>query len=183
MQTSGVAGLWLTPLLVLGLACSDSGSSELAGPVLSEETVLLSVTPVGGSTDVDPNQPVVIQFSYAMAAGMEAYAALHEGDLNGPAVEGEWTWSDDRTRLTFTPAAALKPATAYVIHLGGGMRDSEGDLVDFERHGPGMGGEWATQEIMDGSGGMTPGGFSHMGDGWQHPNGSYGMIFTFTTRG
>ena len=72
----------------------------------------------------------------------------------------EWSlrsWSGDRTRLTFTPSQPLKSQTQYVIHVGGGMQD---------QHGHGMGG---------GHGGG-------MGAGCVHPtNGSYGMVFYFTT--
>ena len=55
----------------------------------------------------------------------------------------------------------------------------------MERHGAGMGGQWATESMMTGGtqhgGGMGPGG-GMMGQGWQHPsNGSYGMLFSFTT--
>jgi hypothetical protein len=50
-------------------------------------------------------------------------------------------------------------------------------------HGDMMGGQWATQSMMTGGMGMGSGSMgSHMGTGWQHPdNGSYGMVFTFTT--
>lgn len=160
--------------LVAG-ACSES-ESPLDPRV--EPTALLSVVPQGGSTGVDRFGPVVVEFDHAMMVGMQEYAALHEGNVTGPEVAGTWTLSADRSLLTFTPAAPLAPSTQYTIHLGGGMMDADGDHIDFGTHGSRMGGAWATQGMM--GGGMMGG--AHMGDGWQHPtNGSYGMVFSFTT--
>jgi len=147
-------------------------------------TAFVSVVPVGGDTDVDPNAPVVIQFDHAMQTGMEMYAALHEGDVTGPEVAGTWTWSDDDTVLTFTPDQPLLRGTQYTVHLGGGMTDAHGGFVDLESHGSDMGGDWATDDMMMGGGmmggGMMDGG-PHMGEGWEHSNGSFGMVFSFTT--
>lgn len=174
-------------LLVIGgvglLAGACSGSDTPSDPT-SGTTVLLSVVPRGGSTDVDRSAPVVIDFDHAVMAGMEAFALLHEGDVTGPEVAGTWTVSDDRLSLAFTPAAALAPSTRYTIHLGGGMTDANGNHVNFGLHGEHMGGSWATHAMM--GGGMMGGamGDHHMGEGWQHPtNGSYGMVFSFTTGG
>ncbi|HKJ02929.1 MAG TPA: Ig-like domain-containing protein [Longimicrobiales bacterium] len=138
----------------------------------------MSVQPAGGAANVMVGDSVVVRFDHAMATGMEAYAALHEGSVAGPLVTGTWGLSGDRTTLTFVPASPLKPSTTYVIHLGGAMRDGNGNVVNLDMHGMGMGGQWATQSMM--GGGMSGGGM--MGAGWQHPtNGSYGMLFTFTT--
>ena len=170
------------PALVLGLAACSGGDTPLSPDGGGNATELVSVVPAGGSTNVDPNGPVTVEFDHPMHTGMETYADLHEGDINGPTVKGTWVWSGDYTTLTFTPMQPLKPATTYVIHLGGGMMDAENDPVDFEHYGPGMGGEWATGDMMSsGSGGMMNGG--HMGDGWQDDDGTYGMTFTFSTSG
>lgn len=173
--------------LTMGVsACGDDGGTD---PV-RDETALLSVIPQGGATGVDPNGPVTIQFSHAMQAGMEEYADVHEGDVEGPLVEGAWSWNGDLTELTFTPSAPLKSGTQYVIHIGGGMLDENGDPINYGQHGFGMGGQWMTQAMHQGGqhgyghGGMGGGmgGGTGMGAGWTHPNnGSYGMIFTFTT--
>ncbi len=140
-------------------------------------TAFVSIVPIGGDTDVDPNAPVVIQFDHAMQMGMEMYAALHEGDVTGPEVAGTWTWSDDDTVLTFTPDQPLLPGTQYTVHLGGGMMDAHGGTVDFDSNGTHMGGDWATGDMM---GGMM-GGHPHMDEGWEHSNGTFGMVFSFTT--
>lgn len=86
-------------------------------------------------------------------------------------------WSTDRTVLTFTPAQPLKAQTRYSLHLGGGMRDTDGGFVDYGPCVGQYGGQWATQGMM--GGGMMGG--NMMGEGWRHPNGTYGMVFTFTT--
>ena len=66
------------------------------------------------------------------------------------------------------------PDTHYTMHVGGGMTDQAGHGIDIDTHGPDMGGDWATDDMM-------MGGHPHMGDGWQHSNGSSGMVFGFTT--
>ncbi len=68
----------------------------------------------------------------------------------------------------------------YTVHLGGGMTDFQNGPVDFDTYGPHMGGDWATDDMMMG-GGMMGGSGPHMGEGWQHSNGSFGMVFGFTT--
>lgn len=172
--------LWViggVALLVGACSESDTPFEPEVGP-----TALLSVVPRGGSTDVDRFAPAVVEFDHAIMEGMEGYALLHEGDVTGPEVAGTWSLSTDRRALTFTPAGALAPSTRYTIHLGGGMMDADGEHVDFGTHGDPMGGEWAMPGMM--GGGMMGGamGEQHMGEGWAHPtNGSYGMIFSFTT--
>lgn len=164
------------------VACTDDPTAP------QDVAALLSMEPAAGSMDVSVGASVVITFDHSIGAGMEQYAALHEGELTGPEVEGMWTRSEDGTMLTFEPAAPLKAATTYVVHIGGGMMDDHGNHVDLEQHGLGMGGEWATQSMMSGGGmgsGMGMGATGQMmGDGWAHPNnGSFGMIFSFTTAG
>lgn len=174
---------WRRAVLVVGTmalvgvgACSDDPVAE------AEEVVLLSVAPAGGSLGVDVGVSVVVAFDHALMPAMVEYAALHEGGLDGSEVEGAWTLTDGGTVLQFTPAGALKPATSYTIHMGGGMEGDHGEPMNFEMHGSAhMGGQWATGSMM--SGGMTGMGGSHphMGDGWSHTNGTFGMVFTFTT--
>lgn len=184
MKIHTVMAFALASTLLIASACSEDATA----PGGEEPAVLLSVQPSPGSTDVTVGSSVVVTFDHAIAAGMEEYAALHEGDVTGPELPGTWLVSDDRTTLTFTPDEPMKPATTYVIHVGGGMMDDHGNVVDLEHHGLAMGGQWATQSMMTGGmgsgmmGGGDPG--QHMGGGWQHPaNGSYGMVFVFTTAG
>ena len=178
----GVAMIGLGAL-ALG-ACSDDANSPAGLETAPIETVLLDVVPPGGATDVDPNTPVMLQFDHAMGIGMAEYAEVREDGLDGTLVAGAWALSDDRTTLTFTPDQPLKPLTGYVIHLGGGMMDDHDRVLNFEAHGFEHGGEWCTGEQR----GMGPGGaMGDMGtqhrhdEDWRHPNGTYGMFFTFTT--
>ena len=174
-----------------GILMVVSGCEDDAMAPVEEETALLSVLPQGGATGVDPTGPVVIEFSHPMMSGMEEYADVHEGDVEGPLVEGSWSWNDDFTTLTFTPSAPLKSQTLYVIHIGGGMTDENGQHINYGMFGTGMGGQWMTQQMHQGGqhgsgsgqGGMGGGmGGTGMGAGWTHPgNGSYGMVFSFTT--
>lgn len=166
-------------LLVGTIACS--GAATGPGPT-SPVTAIVSISPPGGTT-VDPNAPMVITFSHAMGSSMEMYVSLHEGEVTGPTVPGVMTWSSDRTTLTFTPSTPLKSATAYTIHLGGGMKDADGNPIDMTAHGM-MGGQWASNSMMNGAGMMGGGGpmsGQEMGPGWMGSNGMYGMVFHFTT--
>lgn len=164
-----------TALVGVG-ACSDDPVAE------AEEVVLLSVAPAGGTVGVDVGASIVVTFDHALMPAMVAYAALHEGGVGGPEVEGTWNLTDEGTVLTFTPAEPLKPATTYTIHLGGGMEGVHGESVDFAMHGSSqMGGQWATGGMMSGGMAGMGGPHPHMGGSWSHANGSYGMIFTFTT--
>lgn len=171
----------LAAALIAGTAaCSEDG--QPIAPEL-EPPVLLSVVPQGGATGVDPTTDVVLRFDHPLMSGMEAYIDLHEGSVTGPEVPGIWAMGDDGESLHFSPDAALKPLTDYTVHLGGGMMGTGGQHVNYQSHGPGMGGSWATGGMMQGGmGGSMGDPDSHMGQGWQHPdNGSYGMLFTFTT--
>jgi hypothetical protein len=176
VRTAAVA--IVSALLVGTTACSGTAT----GPTPAA-TALVSVTPAGGAASVAPSAPIVIAFSHAMASGMEMYVSLHEGDVTGPTVPGVMTWSSDRTTLTFTPAAPLKSATAYTLHVGGGMKDADGNPIDMTAHGM-MGGQWASGSMMNGGGMMGGGGpmsGQEMGSGWMGSNGMYGMVFRFTT--
>lgn len=157
-------------------ACSDDPT------VATEEVVLLRVDPPGGSVAVNPGTQVVLTFDRAIRPSMAEYAALHEGTVIGPEVGGTWSLTQDGTVLTFTPAEPLKAATIYAIHLGGGMEGVHGEPMNLDMHGAThMGGQWATGSVMSGGMGGMAGGHPHMGEGWQDPNGTYGMVFTFTT--
>jgi hypothetical protein len=163
---------WLSILSAAPLALAACGENP-TGPALTARVV--SVVPTGGATGVDPNAAIVVIFSHAMRSSMEQYAALHQDDVRGPVVAGTWMWSTDRTVLTFTPAQPLRAQTQYSLHLGGGMRDTDGGFVDY---GPCVGQTAVRATQGDGCGMM---GGNMMGEGWRHPNGSYGMVFTFTT--
>lgn len=176
MKVTRTAGLLaLTGMIGLSVAACDEATTSL-----EPATELLSVVPEGGAVDVDPAEPIVVTFDHSLGPMMTDYAALHEGDVTGPEVAGTWSLSDDGTRLTFTQDEPLKSATEYTIHLGGGMMDADGEHVDLGTNGGHMGGEWVDGSMMQG--GMMGGQHSHMGEGWQDPeNGSYGMVFSFTT--
>jgi hypothetical protein len=166
--------LSLAAAVLLGAAgCSD----EIVAP--DAATQLASVVPAGGAVNVDVGSVIVVEFSHPMMVGMEAYLAVHEGEVTGPVVAGIWAWSADRTRVAFQPASPLKPRTRYTIHIGGGMKDADGRMIGFGDHGGQMGGQWVSSRMM--RGGMMGGTNAMMGDGWRHANGTFGMVFSFTT--
>lgn len=140
---------------------------------------LVSVTPTGGSVGVSTSTAVQLRFGVAMAAGMEQYVDLHLGDVEGPVVPIGCVWSPDRTTLTCTPTAVLAPRTAYVLHVGGGLMTQDHQSIDYGHYGPAMGGGWLMGGMM--GLGHAGHGWATMAPGWRHPNGSYGMVFPFTT--
>jgi hypothetical protein len=73
------------------------------------ETTLLSVTPSSGTTNVDPSMQISIEFSHPMRT--DTFVALHKADMAGqfgPLVEGNWTWTQDKMGLMFTPKDPLE---------------------------------------------------------------------------
>lgn len=162
------------PGLLAGAALVAAGcSSSMMDANL--ETQLLSVSPRGGAIGVAATSDIVFTFNRPMMTGMEQYVVLHQGDVTGPAMPMRCTWAGGQRTLGCRPDQPLAPATRFTIHLGGGMMDAEGGGVGIGRFGMGMGGQWATGGMMGGQSGM-------MGAGWMHGNGSYGMLFEFTTQ-
>jgi hypothetical protein len=154
-------------------ACNDS-----AAPAESA-TSLTTVSPVGGATAVDPTAPIVLTFSAPIAQGMEAYMDVHQGTTAGPVMPMSCAWSADRTVLTCTHAAPFEHGAMYTTHIGGGMMDADDMPIDMNATGHRMGGEWLESGMMGGTHAGQP--TSGMGPGWHGSNGSYGMMFTFTT--
>ena len=162
-------------VFVASAACSDGTQSAVA-----EEAALVSVTPHGGSITVDPNTQIEMEFDHPMADGVEALCAVHLGGLDGEEVPGAWEWSEDHHVLTFTPHEPFQHDREHTIHVGGGIIDVHGHGMDFDQHGHEMGGHWVDEDMLGHHGGMMDG-HSHMGEGWQHHNGAYGMAFSFWT--
>jgi hypothetical protein len=123
--------------------------------------------------------PLEFHWGTAMGAGMEQFVDLHMGDLSGSVVPMSCAWSGDQTTLVCTPSSPLQPGTQYTVHLGGGMVDVNGQLIDMDMYGLGFGGQWIQGGMMGTGHGGTAWGM--MGGGWRHSNGAYGMAFTFTT--
>ena len=152
-------------------ACFGSATDPSADAGLP---VVLSVTPAADATSANPSSPITIVFNHSMLVGMELLVVLHEGTAAGPAVAGSFSWSADRTTLTFVPAEALKSKTTYVLHLSPNLEDAAGRRVDFAGCAQRVGGQPLTGGRM---------GAGMMGSGWQPGSGTwgYGMTITFTT--
>jgi len=157
------------------VACSDNETTSPGG-----ETVLESVTPPAGATDVDPSGSITMRLSGPMASGMEQYIDLHEGSVAGSVVPMTCALTSDRRTLTCVPDQPLEPGTAYTIHMGTGMMDETSRPVETETHGMAMGGEPVTDDMMGGMHGGQAAGM--MGSGWRHQgDGHLGIAFTFET--
>lgn len=156
-------------LVALAAACSDS-----TGPAT---VTLASVTPAPAAINVPTSTPITLTFSHPMMASMEQYMDLHQGDITGSVVPMNCGWNAALTVLTCTPSSPLSPATQYTIHVGAGMTDANGDMLDMDNW-MSMGGEWVTSTMMGGThAGQSIG---MMGSGWKH-GAHYGMLFQFTS--
>jgi hypothetical protein len=146
--------------------------------------IVLSVLPAAAATGVDPTQPIVITFNMSMMSGMEMLVVVNEGSVTGPQITGSSSWSADRHVLTVTPATTLKAKMTYVVHLSPSLQGANGKTIDLAQCAK-IGGQYVSGGMMgSGAGGMMDGtwGPGMMGAGWQASNGTFGMLFTFTTR-
>jgi Bacterial Ig-like domain len=167
-------------VLPLSLAVSALACSSTTGPTGGADVpALLAVVPAEGATAIDPTAPIVLTFNHPMGTGMEQFMDLHVGDINGPTVPMTATWSSDRTVLTIRPNQQLAHATTYVIHLGGDLMDGDGHALDYASCQK-LGGQ-RLQASQMGQGSQHGSMGSGMGNGWRNADGSYGMVFTFTT--
>jgi len=150
-------------------ACSDSSSPATA--------TLTAVSPVPGASSVATSPTITLTFGQPMMSGMEQYMDLHQGGITGTTVPMNCSWSPDQTTLTCAPTGPLSAGTQYTIHVGAGMTDGQGHMMDMDNWTT-MGGQWATSGMMGGThAGQAIG---MMGAGWKHGT-HYGMLFTFTT--
>lgn len=168
---------------VVAFGCGGGSHGETmtgpSGPGEMGSAAFLSVLPSGGATGISASTSIVMRFGTAMGPGMEQYVDLHRGDLSGSVVSMSCAWSGDHTTLTCAPLEPLHAGTTYWIHVGGGMMTQAGQLIDYDRYGPMMGGQWIQGGMMGGSHAGSPWGM--MGNGWHNANGAYGMGFSFTT--
>jgi len=72
---------WTVIGALLGTACG--GADATAPPPTPSTTALLSVAPMGGSTEVSTTGPMSLIFSGPMQTGMEQYLDLHRGSWSG----------------------------------------------------------------------------------------------------
>jgi Bacterial Ig-like domain len=170
---------WLAGAALLAACSSESTAPTDNNPSPSGGvTDLVAVAPQGGATGVSLNTTLTMQFSGPMGTGMEQFVDLHDGTTAGPVHPMNCAWSTDRTKLTCTPTTPLQAQTTYTLHMGAGMMAAAGGAVDMSP-GTGMGGQWLMGGMMGGQHAGQP--MSMMGGDWRGSNGSYGMMFTFTT--
>jgi len=169
MPRSSLSIATIAAIVLTAAACSDSTAPSSAS--------LSVVNPTPDAVGVSPSTDVTLTFDHQMRNGMEKYVDMHQGGIGGPIVPMTCGWNGGHTTLTCTPMGPLAAGTQYMIHVGCGMTDAQGDPMDF---GPwtGRGGEWVTSGMMGGMHAGQPVGM--MGAGWMQGS-HYGMIFMFTT--
>ena len=178
MSTTRIVLLTITVSLAAACRSSTAPSANV-----TRDAVVLSVVPTGGTTGVNPAAPITVVFGQSMMSGMEALVVLHEGGITGPQVSGLATWSGDRSKLTFTPTAPLKPRTTYALHFSPNLKDENGNAMNWAGCASALNGQGVPSGTFGSGmmgGGMGPG---MMGPGWQGGSGpwGYGMYLTFMT--
>lgn len=169
-----ITGLLVFSTALFTIACNDSNA-----PANSTPTTLTLVSPAGGATAVVTTASVVLTFSGPMAQGMDSLMDVHQGTTAGALMPMTCSWSGGRTTLTCTHAAPFAGGATYTIHVGAGMMDANDMPIDMDAMVTQMGGVWLQSGMMGGMHAGQP--TSGMGSGWHGANGSYGMMFTFTT--
>jgi hypothetical protein len=91
------------------------------------------VAPASYTRGVDPASSVTVRFSHAMSPHTELLVWLHEGSVAQPVVPGSWSWSADRTVLTFTPDVPLSSGSTFVLHLAPALLTADGEPLDHGR--------------------------------------------------
>ncbi|HMU61199.1 MAG TPA: Ig-like domain-containing protein [Gemmatimonadales bacterium] len=138
-----------------------------------------AVSPAGSATNVAASASVVLTFSAPMAEGMDSLMDVHQGTTAGALMPMTCSWSADRTALTCTHATPFAGGATYTIHVGAGMTDANGMAINMDAMVNQMGGVWLQSGMMGGMHAGQP--TTGMSSGWHGANGSYGMMFTFTT--
>lgn len=174
-----LATLPLAALLVAACSSSDTGVSP--ADAAASAPSLASIQPASAATSVTVSVPIVLKFSHAMMTGMEMLVVMHEGSVTGAVVASTATWSTDRTTLTLMPQSPMKHATTYVVHMSPSLQDTAGHMINMSS-GATMGGQTVSAGMMGGTSMMNgQWGPGMMGAGWQAANGTFGMVFSFTT--
>ncbi|MHB1269029.1 MAG: Ig-like domain-containing domain [Acidithiobacillus ferriphilus] len=172
-----LATLPLAMLLLAACSSADTGVS----PADAAAPSLASIQPASAAISVTVSAPIVMKFSQAMMTGMEMLVVLHEGSVTGAVVACTATWSADRTTLTLVPQTPMKHATTYVVHMSPSLTDTAGHMINLTP-GATMGGQMVSGSMMGGTSMMNgQWGPGMMGAGWQAANGTFGMVFSFTT--
>ena len=161
-------------LTLLLAACSTSTPVEVGS------TALLTTIPAAGGAGVDVNAQIEVRFDSPIAPGAGHPIALQVGDCPGPVVAGTWSRTADGMGLRFTSTQPLDPSTRYTIHVGGGLTDADGAIINLDLNGLALGGTWVTLDMVMGMTGMGMG-RSHSGPDWLYLNGMYGLAFAFNT--
>jgi len=124
--------------VIVLISCSNEGSFTPDDPAGAAPAArLLTISPQGGATRVNRDGSLTFVFDRPMMAGMEQYVDLHRGDVTAPTHPIACAWSADRTQLTCTPVTPLDAETGYTLHMGGGLRNADGNpiLMDPTLHG------------------------------------------------
>jgi hypothetical protein len=119
--------LILFSIAFLLVACEDASDQD---ETLNAE--LSRVTPSNGSTDIDPDAEVTVEFTEGMDTNScEARFGVYMGELDEipinmmgqmtGMISGQFHWNDDQTMMTFHPDSSLMDSTMYSICLQEGM--------------------------------------------------------------
>jgi len=135
-QTRTLTMLSIALLLLIGCEKDQQSTVEI-----------LSITPADGETNVLKTVKVQVEFNESMeSSSCESRFGLFQGVLESipsnmmGSMEGEFTWNDDHTMMTFHSDSMLMDSTMYSICLEEGMmaEDMMGDgmmMSNMNDHG------------------------------------------------
>jgi len=108
-----------------------TGAKDVAGNALAEpyewgfttesETAVVTVSPLGGATDVALLPTISVTFIEAMNTASVEGAFL----INSATPTGSYSWSGNT--MTFTPSTSLNEDTIYTCTVGTGAKDVDGN--------------------------------------------------------
>ncbi|MAG35169.1 MAG: hypothetical protein CL878_02825 [Dehalococcoidia bacterium] len=114
----------LSVVAVILLAGQLVGAGLLAGGSKSEIPQVIEASPPDGALGVTVQPELELRFNTSMdPASVEAALAIE------PWVPVRYEWQNDGTRLLIVPAEPLTAVTEYVLHLGLGARDLQGQAL------------------------------------------------------
>lgn len=119
---------------------NGASTSQAFEPTVEEDTVAPTVEscmPANGATEADVNDDIALEFSEDIVLGDTSGVVLHEGSVDGGAVEA--SVSATRSTLMVDPTGALLNGTEYyltfadgsVVDLAGNAYDDESDVFHF----------------------------------------------------
>lgn len=166
-----IMALASAPIALLG--CGNDNNSVPTSPgdggqptqQNTSATALREISPPPGAATVEVGAPIVLDFNGVMDTAQARFVDLHQGSIDGPIVPWTCTWgnADSTLTCTGTPAQPLLADTPYVLHIGAGLKGTNGEVLSSVPLAA-WGGTPITATDMPSHGGQPSGGLA---EGWK----------------